>query len=88
MGLATIVESNDNLAMLRALRRKLAETIDETTSARDLPALCRQLQSVSERITELEAQQSDDPIADILNDRKQRSVRDKRGRRAATENDN
>ncbi|MCR4606425.1 MAG: hypothetical protein K5771_01695 [Oscillospiraceae bacterium] len=76
MSLATIVESNDNLAMLRALRRKLAETIDTTTSARDLPALCRQLQSVSERITELEAQQSDDPIGEILKERSRRPLRD------------
>ena len=33
----------DRLAILRALRDRLTETIDQTTSARDLPPLARRL---------------------------------------------
>lgn len=74
--LVTIADQGDSLAMLKALRHKLAETIDTSKSGRDIAALARQLQIVSAQIGEIEDRQSSDPIADILNERKRTPVRD------------
>lgn len=64
--LANIAQNGDNLETLRALRQTLAEAIDRTTSGRDIASLSRQLQIVIEKISELEAQDSDDEIARII----------------------
>lgn len=52
--LADIVDKNDELETLKALRLKLAKTIDESKSGRDIAALSRQLTSVTKRISEIE----------------------------------
>ena len=70
--IATIADQGDRLATLKALRHKLAETIDNSHSGRDIAALARQLQIVSGQIAEIEAQQSDDPISDILKEHEDR----------------
>ena len=64
--LASIAQNGDNLETLRALRQTIAEAIDRTKSGRDLASLSRQLQIVIEKISELEAQDSDDEIARII----------------------
>ena len=64
--LANIAQNGDNLETLRAIRQTLAEAIDRTTSGRDIASLSRQLQIVIEKISELEAQDSDDEIARII----------------------
>ena len=72
--IASIVEKGDTLATLKALRHKLAETIDSSNSGRDIAALARQLQIVTGQISELEAQQADDPIGTILKERSEQNA--------------
>lgn len=52
--LERIAKKGEELEILRALRQKLAATIDESNSGRDIAALSRQLQIVIARIRELE----------------------------------
>ena len=52
--LEAISERGDELETLRALRRKVSNTLDKTASARDIAALSRQLQQLVLRIRELE----------------------------------
>ena len=79
MNLTTIADQGNTLEMLKALRHKLAETLDASKSGRDIAALARQLQIVSAQISDLEAMQSNDPIAEILSERGFQIVRDKNG---------
>jgi len=52
--LEAISERGDELETLRALRRKVSNTLDKTASARDIAALSRQLQQLVLRIRDLE----------------------------------
>lgn len=71
-----VADSGDSLETLRALRHKLAETIDKSESGRDIAALSRQLQMVMAQIAEQEALQSeDDPVQDLLKEKKYQQVR-------------
>lgn len=56
--IAKIAETGNDLETLRALRLKLATTLDETKSARDIPPLVKRLQEVLREIAELEKIQS------------------------------
>ena len=75
MDLAWISDQGDELETLKALRRKIAKTIDASNSGRDIAALSRQMQLVMERIKEIEQQNDDDPIAEILAEAKATPVR-------------
>jgi hypothetical protein len=48
--IAAAAQTGDQLAALTALRDRLARAIDESDSARDIPALSRQLVDVMARI--------------------------------------
>jgi len=84
MDLAKIAKKGDNLETLRALRQRIAETIDATKSGRDIAALSRQLQIVMSQIAELEQQEEidsgDTVLKQILEKHKGQSARDARGR--------
>ncbi len=83
MKLAQIADKGDNLETLKQLRHKLAETIDESKSGRDISSLARQLQLVMAQISELEEEkrlESEDTILDIVRARHTQQVRDSRGR--------
>lgn len=51
-----VAESGNNLDTYKALRQKIARTIDESKSGRDIAALSKQLQIVIAKIEELEAE--------------------------------
>lgn len=53
--LSYIADNGTELQLMRALRHKIADTIDQSASGRDIAALSRQLRDVNDRITELEA---------------------------------
>ena len=61
-----IASKGDTLATLKALRQKLASTIDVCNSARDIASLSRQLTQVIARIAELEDYHGSDEIEKIL----------------------
>ncbi len=75
LDLARISDQGDELETLKALRWKIAKTIDASNSGRDIAALSRQMQLVMERIKEIEQQNDDDPIAEILAEAKATPVR-------------
>lgn len=50
---------NDELTTLKALQQKIAATIDESNSGRDIAALSKQLREVTARIAELKAAEHD-----------------------------
>lgn len=54
--LTTIADSGDVLETLRELRHKIAVTLEECQSGRDIAALSRQLVLVVQQIEELEGQ--------------------------------
>ena len=49
-----ITEEGDTLESLKALRQKIAKTLDETTGGRDVASLALQLQKVLAAIDDLE----------------------------------
>ncbi len=53
--IANIAKNGSDLETLKALRQKIAETLDKSESGRDIAALSRQLQNVLEEIRDLEA---------------------------------
>ena len=55
MKLVTAVESDDELRALRALRRSLAEKLEDCDSLRDYAALSLRLQDTLKRISELKS---------------------------------
>lgn len=66
MKLVEIADNGDVLETLRELRHVLAETIEGSTSGRDIAALTRQLQIVMNQIRELEEQSiQDDDLREI-----------------------
>lgn len=75
----TIAEAIKNkageLETMKVLQLKLARTIDESSSGRDIAALSRQLREVTARITELEALgDQEDEILAIIKERHDRSL--------------
>ena len=78
--LADIVANNDELETLKALQMKVAQTLDNTTSARDIAPLVKQLREITEKITQLGGGSFyDDEIAEIIENCKGSAVRaDKR----------
>ena len=82
MKLETIAQKGDDLETLKALRQKLAHTIDESKSGRDISSLSRQLQIVMSQITELEEERKlkeEDTILDIVRKKHAQRVRGERG---------
>ena len=81
--LTEVIKNKDDLATYKALQLKIAATIDASKSGRDIASLSRQLREVTEKISELEARNKTDGIADILEARaragKTGAVRDGRG---------
>lgn len=83
MKIADIADKGDNLETLKELRHKLAETIDESKSGRDISSLARQLQIVMIQIEKLEEERKeseDVTVLDIVRARHAQQVRDARGR--------
>jgi Fe-S cluster assembly ATPase SufC len=77
-----IAAKENDLETLIALRQKLAQTLDESKSGRDIAALTRQLRFIMQEIEDLRMRDNDtDDVAAILADRNARPVRDTRGRR-------
>ena len=64
-----IQDQAGELETMKVLQLKLARTIDESSSGRDIAALSRQLREVTAKISELEAQTEVDEIEEILNNR-------------------
>lgn len=65
----TLVSATDNgtrLEALRALRRKVAKTIDGTSSGRDVASLSKQLREILAEIEEIQ-KGTDDEKKDIKN---------------------
>ena len=59
------LEKGSELTTLKALQRKIAATIDESASGRDIAALSKQLREVSARIAELdEIESNGDTVLD------------------------
>ena len=82
MRLCEIADKGDNLETLKQLRHKLAETIEESRSGRDIASLSRQLQIVMGAIEELEEKQrneTDDSILELIRSRHPTPVRNSRG---------
>ena len=80
--LEQIANKGDDLETLKALRQKLARTIDESNSGRDISSLSRQLQIVMTQITELEEERKireEDTILDIVRKKHAQRVRGERG---------
>ena len=75
MRIEQIASTGDNLETLEALRQKIARTLDESNSGRDIAALSRQLVGVMHQIEELKAQTQDDPIGEILASKSFKKVR-------------
>lgn len=84
MRIEEIAEKGDDLATMIALRQKLARTIDESRSGRDIASLTRQLQIVLSHIEELERRKqindADSVIAQVRRKHAHQSVRDQNGR--------
>lgn len=78
-----IAVTGDNLETLRALRQKLATTLDKSESGRDIASLSRQLQTVMNQIADLESQhKSNDEllIDELIKERQSMRVRSDRRR--------
>lgn len=61
MKLSTIASRGDRLETLKQLRKKIAQTIDESKSGRDISSLARQLQLVMIEIEKLEKDREVNP---------------------------
>ena len=72
-------EGND-LEALEALRQKVARTIDQSNSGRDIASLSRQLVGIMARIAEIKAENEEDPVGELLKSRDRLQVRDRKGR--------
>lgn len=78
--LEQIANKGDDLETLKALRQKIAKTIDESNSGRDIAALSRQLQIVMAQIAEREEETQEDIVAEIIQSTNHVQVRDGRRR--------
>ena len=74
---SVIKDQAGELETMKVLQLKLARTIDESNSGRDIAALSRQLREVTAKITELEAQssRSDTVLDQVLAKHKNHCVR-------------
>lgn len=79
---SVIKDQAGELETMKVLQLKLARTIDESSSGRDIAALSRQLREVTAKISGLQAQEdySDTPLYQIIREANARPVRDNRGR--------
>lgn len=73
--LEDVSAAGDDLATLKALRRKIAAAIDNSNSGRDIAALSRQLTLVMDQIRKLKAQDKPTEIDDLLAKREYHKVR-------------
>ena len=73
--LEDVSAAGDDLATLKALRRKIAAAIDKSNSGRDIAALSRQLTLVMDQIRKLEAEDRPTEIEDLLAKRDRKLVR-------------
>ena len=83
MNLVEIADKGNDLETLKQLRHKIAETIEESKSGRDIASLSRQLQKVMDAIKELEALEkanAEDTILEIVRRKKAQRVRDEQRR--------
>ena len=64
--ISDIVEKGSEIDTLKALRLKLAITIDESKSGRDIAALSKQLREVNEKIKILETDNQDALIEEMI----------------------
>ena len=75
-----ITAEGSDLEALEALRQKVARTIDQSNSGRDIASLSRQLVGIMARIAEIKAENEEDPIKELLDRGSHAQVRDGRGR--------
>ena len=75
-----ITAEGSDLEALEALRQKVARTIDQSNSGRDIASLSRQLVGIMARIAEIKAENEEDPIKELLERGSHAQVRDGRGR--------
>ena len=83
MKLAQIADKGDDIETLKTLRHKIADTIDQSKSGRDISSLARQLQIVMENIARLEEEkkiEDGDTILDIIRAKHSQRVRSSNGR--------
>ncbi len=64
-------ESDDRLALLKEMRSRLVDAIDEVTCSRDLEPLCRRLDAVSQEIEDILGSHPSNSPADILRARRE-----------------
>ena len=80
--LEKVIQDNaGELETMKVLQLKLARTIDESNSGRDIAALSRQLREVTAKISELEQREEyeDTPLYKLLREAR-RPIRDRNGR--------
>jgi hypothetical protein len=75
--LAEAADSDDRLALLKELRARLVDAIDESECARDLEPLCRRLDAISLEIDDLLARAPSSSAADLISAR--RAARRRKG---------
>lgn len=68
--LEEVAASEDELALLKALRQKLCQTLDVCESGRDIAALSHRLCDVIAAIKEIETESHDNEIDDIIKEHK------------------
>jgi hypothetical protein len=64
--LSVAAESDDRLALLKEIRARLVDAIDDCECARDLEPLCRRLDAVSAEIDDLLARVPANSAADVI----------------------
>lgn len=67
--------SEDRLRLLRELRTRLVDAVDEVTCARDLEPLARRLDAISAEIDELAGQRDSTGAADAIAARREQRLR-------------
>lgn len=76
MRIVDIAEKDERLATLKALRQKIAETLDKSDSGRDVASLALQMQKVLIQIEELELEaDDDDELDEIIEQHREQRVR-------------
>ena len=66
MRIVDIAEKGERLATLKALRQKIADTMDKSDSGSDIASLALQMQKVLIQIEELELEADDDDELDEI----------------------
>ena len=76
MTIAEIAEKGERLETLKALRQKVANTLDTSDSGRDIASLALQMQKILIQIDELELDlENGDELDDIIEEHKRQRVR-------------